>query len=88
MNYSRSGWLRESPEVPHAKKEVVGPFFHIHHYIDIFLRDNLHYRALSAAFCDTIVDPDHTPPVALYLVVKYLYSDVCEKGINRLFFRV
>lgn len=35
MNYSLSGWLRESPEVSHAKKEVVGPFFHVHHYIDI-----------------------------------------------------
>ena len=41
MNYSLSGWLRESPEVSHAKKEVVGPFFHIHHYIDILQRDKV-----------------------------------------------
>jgi len=45
VNYSRSGWLRESPEVPHAKKEVVGPFFHIHHYIDILQRDKVRQGA-------------------------------------------
>ena len=45
MNYSLSGWLRESPEVPHAKKEVVGPFFHIHHYIDILQRDKVRQGA-------------------------------------------
>ena len=45
MNYSRSGWLRESPEVPHAKKEVVGPFFRIHHYIDILQRDKVRQGA-------------------------------------------
>ncbi len=48
---------------------------------------NLHQSALSEAFYDTIVDPDHTHPVALYLVVKYLYSGVCEKGTNHLFLR-
>lgn len=41
MIYSLSGWLRESPEVSHAKKEVAGPFFHIHHYIDILQRDKV-----------------------------------------------
>ena len=45
MNYSLSGRLRESPEVPHAKKEVVGPFFHIHHYIDILQRDKVRQGA-------------------------------------------
>lgn len=45
MNYSLSGWLRESPEVPHAKKEVVGHFFHIHHYIDILQRDKVRQGA-------------------------------------------
>ena len=41
MNYSLSGWSRESPEVPRVKKEVVGPFFHILHYIDILQRDKV-----------------------------------------------
>lgn len=45
MNYSLSGWLRESPEVSHAKKEVVGPFFHVHHYIDILQRDEVQQGA-------------------------------------------
>lgn len=45
MNYSLSGWLRESPEVSHAKKEVVGPFLHIHHYIDILQRDKVQQGA-------------------------------------------
>lgn len=45
MNYSLSGWLRESPEVSHAKKEVVGPFFHVHHYIDILQRDKVQQGA-------------------------------------------
>lgn len=45
MNYSLSGWLRESPEVPRVKKEVVGPFFHIHHYIDILQRDKVRQGA-------------------------------------------
>lgn len=48
----------------------------------------MHYRALSVAFCDIFVDPGHTHPVVLYLVVKYLYSGVREKGTNHLFFRV
>lgn len=45
MIYSLSGRLRESPEVSHAKKEVVGPFFHIHHYIDILQRDKVRQGA-------------------------------------------
>ena len=39
----------------------------------------MHQSALSEGFYDTIVDPDHTPHVALHLVVKYLYSGVREK---------
>ena len=45
MNYSLSGRLRESPEVPRVKKEVVGPFFHILHYIDILQRDKVRQGA-------------------------------------------
>ena len=44
MNYSRSGWLRESPEVPHAKRGGWS-LFHIHHYIDILQRDKVRQGA-------------------------------------------
>lgn len=45
MNYSLSGWLRESPEVSHAKKRGGWSLFHIHHYIDILQRDKVRQGA-------------------------------------------
>ncbi len=44
MNYSLSGWLRESPEVSHAKRGGWS-LFHIHHYIDILQRDKVQQGA-------------------------------------------
>lgn len=44
MNYSLSGWLRESPEVPREKRGGWS-LFHIHHYIDILQRDKVRQGA-------------------------------------------